>query len=86
MKSNQLYAFPPHHAIKFNCERRGRLLDEEEDAKAKFEYRLGQPLDELSVDELQKLASELRLEIERLERTAKEKSEHLSAADSLFKK
>ena len=61
-------------------------MDEEENTAAKSEFRLGQPLGELSVDELHQLVAELKLEIARLETAAKEKSDHLSAADSLFKK
>ena len=56
----------------------------DEETKLK-RYEIGMELNELSVEELLTYADHLRLEIERLEQEAKAKSEHLTAANALFK-
>lgn len=57
----------------------------DEDApRPKREYRIGQPLDELSVGDLEAVIGELRTEILRLEAAMTRKTGHLSAAESLF--
>ena len=61
-------------------------MDEEELKKKKLAaFELGQPLDEISVDELSDTITLLHEEIARLEQAKKEKTNHLSAAEALFK-
>lgn len=56
-----------------------------EEAKKPLQYKIGQDLSELSVEELNETIHELKQEIIRLEETASQKSSHLSAAEALFK-
>ncbi|MEM7289624.1 MAG: DUF1192 domain-containing protein [Pseudomonadota bacterium] len=58
---------------------------EEEQTKKKSQFEVGMDLSDLSVDELHEMAEILRQEISRLNLAAKEKADHLSAADALFK-
>lgn len=60
---------------------------EEEDAPAKLPvFQIGQPLDLLSVEEINDTVELLAAEIERLRAAAQTKEAHLNAADALFKK
>lgn len=60
--------------------------DEENGKSAKTAYQIGQTLDEMSVEELEKTIKLLNQEIERLETIKAGKSAHLSAAEALFQK
>ena len=61
-------------------------MNEDEDrAKRIAKFTIGQDLSELSVDEISETITALKTEIERLKLTKSEKSDHLSAADALFK-
>lgn len=60
-------------------------MDEEEKAKKRSSYQLGQDLSDLSVSEITDMIIVLKEEIERLDTAGKAKSDHLSAADALFK-
>ena len=60
-------------------------MDEEARTKKQPDFQIGQSLEELSVEELHALVAELKQEIVRLEKAAKDKSDHLSAAQSLLK-
>lgn len=59
-------------------------MDEELPKKATG-YEIGQDLALLSIEEIEETIGELKLEIERLEAAAREKSGHMSAAEALFK-
>lgn len=59
---------------------------DEEPAKPKIGYRIGQDLALLSVDELELRIGELKEEIVRLEREIEAKGATRSAAESLFRK
>lgn len=58
---------------------------EEEAAKKKASYEIGMDLSEMSVEEIHETISMLQEEIARLQETATAKSDHLSAAEALFK-
>ncbi len=59
----------------------------EEDRVAKPpKYEIGQPLEELSVAELEETISLLYEEIERLSKAKDQKSSHMGAAEALFSK
>ncbi len=60
-------------------------MDEEEKSKKREGYRLGQDLATLSIDELTDMVTLLNEEIERLHAAKEAKSDHLSAANALFK-
>lgn len=60
-------------------------MDDEEKAKKQNSYRLGQDLAELSIDEISDMMKILQDEIERLDAARASKSDHLSAANALFK-
>ena len=59
--------------------------NENEPAKAPG-YLIGQPLDTLSVEEIDETIALLTGEIERLGQARSEKTGHLAAAESLFSK
>jgi len=59
-------------------------MDEEEIAKKRKRYEIGQELSDISVDELEELVAMLEAEIARLEEAKASKSSHLSAAEALF--
>ena len=59
------------------------LFDEE--PKKPSDYELGQPLDGMSVGELEMMIGRLRAEIERLEDERGRKSRTMSEADAAFK-
>ncbi|MEM7069694.1 MAG: DUF1192 domain-containing protein [Pseudomonadota bacterium] len=63
----------------------GRVMEEEETRKKKAAFTIGQDLSQLSVDELGEMIEFLKEEIARIEETRKSKSDHLSAAEALFK-
>lgn len=60
---------------------------DEDDARDKIrkQFSIGMDLSELSVEELQNTIVLLREEIARLDAAAQAKSDHLSAAEALFK-
>ena len=58
---------------------------DEEQAIKKAGYEIGTDISGFSVDELNETIDALNEEISRLETAAREKSDHLSAAASLFK-
>lgn len=59
----------------------------EDDAPAPAQdYRIGQTLDSLSVEEIELTIQRLKDEIARLEKTLASKAGHLQAAESLFSK
>lgn len=60
---------------------------DEDDARDKIrkQFSIGMDLSELSVEELQNTIVLLREEIARLDAAAQAKSDHLSAAQALFK-
>jgi len=60
-------------------------MDDEEKAKKRAGYQLGQDLSEMSVDELSDMIILLVEEAERLTIAKNDKSQHLSAAEALFK-
>ena len=61
-------------------------MEDEEQGKQKVSgFTIGMDLSDLSVEELHETAVLLKEEIKRIEATAKTKSDHLSAADALFK-
>lgn len=60
-------------------------MGDEEKAKKRESYRLGQDLSELSIDEITEMAALLQEEIERLSAAKASKSEHMTAANALFK-
>lgn len=59
-------------------------MDEDEVTK-KPVFEIGSDLAELSVEEINETIELLKSEIERLSEAAKAKSDHLSAAEALFK-
>lgn len=59
---------------------------DEEEVKKPVSYKIGQNLEDLSVDEIVKVIENLKKEISRLEATQKAKSDHLNAAQALFSK
>jgi len=61
------------------------MEDENEARKKHASYKIGQVLDELSVEEIVEVVDLLKQEIERLEIAKQSKSAHLSAAEALFK-
>ena len=60
-------------------------MDDEEKAKKRADYELGQDLSDMSVDELSDMIVLMKEEITRLEAAKAQKSDHLSAAEALFK-
>jgi uncharacterized small protein (DUF1192 family) len=60
--------------------------DDRPRARKSVSHEVGQPLDVLSVAELDERIALLRSEIERLEKARAAKSASLDAADALFKK
>lgn len=60
-------------------------MDEEELRKKQESYVLGQDLSLLSVEEIGEMVDILKDEISRLEEAGKSKTDHLSAAEALFK-
>lgn len=60
-------------------------MEDQEKPEKTETFQLGQDLSEMSVSELRETAETLRLEILRLEEAASSKSEHLNAAEALFK-
>lgn len=59
--------------------------DNEAKNKTRKQFSMGMDLSDLSVEEIQNTIVLLREEIARLDATAQEKSDHLSAAEALFK-
>ncbi|MBI1867356.1 MAG: DUF1192 domain-containing protein [Methylocystis sp.] len=64
------------------------MIDDEDNLPrpAPTRHELGQPLDKLSVAELDERIATLRAEIERLQATRAAKAASLTAADMFFKK
>ena len=57
---------------------------EEEAPRVRRDYVIGQKLDELSVDDLDHVITELKTEILRVEAARSRKAGHMSAAEALF--
>lgn len=62
------------------------MFENDNEPKKRTSFILGQSLDELSVEELDKTVKSLHEEINRLKVARIAKSKHLSAADALFSK
>ena len=60
-------------------------MDEDEIRKKQESFTLGQDLSLLSVEEIREMIEIMKGEISRLEDAAQSKSDHLSAAEALFK-
>ncbi len=60
------------------------MFADEEKMKRKPVFEIGQPLDDLSVEELDETVARLESEIARLKAARSAKSAHLSAAEALF--
>ena len=60
-------------------------MEDEEIRKKQEAYTLGQDLSLMSVEEIGEMIEILKQEIARLESAGKSKSDHLSAAEALFK-
>lgn len=59
-------------------------MNDDDSPKLSATYQIGQPLDDLSVEEITVTIEILKEEIGRLESARSDKSTHLSAADALF--
>ena len=62
------------------------MFENDTEPKKRVSFILGQNLDELSVEELEKTINNLHGEISRLEIAKTAKAKHLSAADAFFSK
>ena len=61
------------------------LFDENDRPKAKEAHRLGEDLDAISVDEIERRIVELKAEIARLEHEKTKKARMRGVADAVFK-
>ena len=61
------------------------MNEDEDKAKRIAQYTISQDLSELSIDEISETIEALEIEIKRLKAAKSNKSEHLSAAEALFK-